>query len=143
MISLFQVCNGSLVKTQNNSRSADENRPLDQVRIFRHQPQRVSARRRILFHAALAIQLVARIKKQLVVAIANQFVELRDRELSIEIGLFKCNTLFAKQTLRFAAARSSGLEVEVEHSTIIGQVCRATTAPAWSRSEKDLPACPH
>jgi hypothetical protein len=122
-ISAFQIRNRSLVEAQNDSRSAHQNRPFDQVRILRHQPERLGARRRILFHAALAIEFVARIQKQLVIAIANQFVELRDGEFPIEVGLFERDALFAKQTLRFAAGGSSGLEVELEHFTIIGH-CR-------------------
>jgi hypothetical protein len=118
-MSRFQGRYGGLVKTQNDLRSADENRPFDQVRIFRHQIESLGARRRILFHAALAIEFVTRIEKQLVIAIADHFIELCDSELSIEIDLFKRDALFAKQTLRFAARRSSGLEVEVKHSTII------------------------
>jgi hypothetical protein len=119
--SRFQLRDGGLIKTENDSRFAYQNRPFDQVRTFRHQSQSLGARRRVFFHAALAKQLIARVEKLCVIAITDQFVELRDRELSIEIGLFKRDPLFAKQTLRFAAARSSGLEIEVEHSTIIGQ----------------------
>jgi hypothetical protein len=101
--------NRGLIETENNPIAAHQNRPLDQIRIFGHEPQRLGARRWILFHAALAVEIVTRVQKRFVITLADQTIQLRDRELLVEIGLFERYTFFAKQTLRFAAGGSSGL----------------------------------
>jgi len=66
----------------------------------------------VLLHLALAIQLVARVEKFLVVTIADQFVEFGYGKALVQIDLFESNSSLAKETLRFAAGGSSRLEIE-------------------------------
>jgi hypothetical protein len=43
--------------------------------MFRHQPQRLGAAGRMLLHVAFAVELVARIEKRAVVAVADECLE--------------------------------------------------------------------
>ena len=84
--------------------------------MFRHQRDRFGARRWRFFHLLLAIQLVPRIEKQLVIPIANQRIELLRRQSAIQIDFFKRGSLFAKETLRFSAGRSSRFKIQLGHT---------------------------
>src|SRR5207302_2701802 len=88
----------------------------DQIRIFAHQLQRLGARRRILLHAALAVQIVACVEEFFVVALADQLVQLGHRQSLVQIDFLKFRALFAKQTLRFAASGSSGFQIKFHHN---------------------------
>jgi hypothetical protein len=72
------------------------------------------ARWRILFHVPLAVELIARIQKRAVIALADQAIELLDGEALVEIDFFEFCSLCAKPTLRVAAGGSSRFEVELE-----------------------------
>ena len=74
-----------------------------------HQLNRLGARRRIFFHAALAIELVARVEELFVIARADQLIQFNSGEAFIEIDFLGGDLVFAKPTLRFAACGSGGL----------------------------------
>ena len=59
--------------------------------------------------------LVARIEKRLVIAVADERIQLLLAQSAIEIDLFEGRSGFAKKTLRVAAGGSSGLEVKLHH----------------------------
>jgi hypothetical protein len=85
-----------------------------------HQANRLGARRRILFHIALAIQLITRVQNILKIPRADQLFDLRFAQSAIQIDLLRLDAVFAKPTLRFAAGGSSGLEIEF-HPNIVAR----------------------
>src|SRR5262249_13723957 len=109
----------------------DQNRPLDEIRILGHQGDRFRPRRRRLFHISLAIELVTRIQKQLVIAIPNQLIQLLLAQTAIQIDLLEGRSSLAKKTLRVAASGSSGLQVKFH--TYRG------TAGSISRLQRSMP----
>src|SRR5438045_2351987 len=84
--------------------------------MLRHQRDGLSSGRRRLLHVLLAIQLVPCIEKNLVVAVADQRIQLSLGKASVQIDLCKIRPGLAKKTLRVAAARSSRLEVKRHHT---------------------------
>ncbi|HTS31565.1 MAG TPA: hypothetical protein VMH81_37095, partial [Bryobacteraceae bacterium] len=113
---LHQPNHRRLIEPQHDVGSLHQNRPLDQVGILRHQLQSLLARWWMVLHAALAVQLVPRIQKQLVVALSDQPVEFFDGQPLIQVDFLKIRALFAKPTLRFPASRSSGFQIKFHHS---------------------------
>src|SRR5262249_54844818 len=69
---LQQLAVSIFIKAKKNLSAAQQNRPLDKVRNFGHERNRVITRRRLLRHVSLAIQLIARIQKSFVVALTDQ-----------------------------------------------------------------------
>ena len=93
-----------------------QDRPLDEIGILGHEGNSLGTRRWRLLHLLLAIQLVARIEKRLVIAIADERIQFLLAQAAIEIDLFEGRSGFAKKTLRVAAGGSSGLEVKLHHT---------------------------
>src|SRR5205085_1778407 len=93
-----------------------QNGALDQVGIFAHQLERFFARGRIVLHAALAVELIPSVQKIFVVALADEFLQLRYGQALIQVDLVKFDASCAKGTLRVAAGGSSRLEIEFHHS---------------------------
>jgi hypothetical protein len=67
----------------------------------------------MIAHVTLAIELVSRVQKLAVIALSDQAFEFFYRKPAAEIDLLESRAFFAKETLRFAAGGSSGLEVEL------------------------------
>jgi hypothetical protein len=65
-----------LIEPQQHAPPFHQNRPLDQVGIRRHELEGFIARRRLLTHAAFAIEFVPRIQKGEVVAFTDQLIQL-------------------------------------------------------------------
>jgi hypothetical protein len=63
------------VETQNNFAALHQDGTFDQVRILRHEPQGFLAGRRMVAHASLTIQLVARVEELSIVALSNEPVQ--------------------------------------------------------------------
>src|SRR5205814_7992624 len=62
------------------------------------------------------IDLVPDIQELPIIALANQLFQLGDRQSLIQIDLLHLDSFFAKQTLRFPAGGSSGLQIELHHN---------------------------
>jgi hypothetical protein len=67
----------------------------------------------MIAHVTLAVKLVPRVQKLPVVALSDQAFQFFYGKPATEIDLLESRALFAKETLRFAAGRSSGFEVEL------------------------------
>jgi len=92
-----------LVETEDDLAAFHQDGALDQVGMFGHEPQGLGARRRVLFHAVLPIELIARVEEQPVIPLADELLQAGGGESAVEIDFLKHGVLFAKQTLRFAA----------------------------------------
>ena len=71
-----------------------------------HQADGILARRRRFFHIHLAIQLVTRVEKDLVVSITDQCIQFCLAETLIQVNLFVFRALVAEETPRVAAGGS-------------------------------------
>ena len=76
---LQQLRHGLGVKPKDDLGAFHQNGPLDEIGILGHEAQGFLAGRWILFHAALAVKLIAGVEEKLIVALADQVVELLDR----------------------------------------------------------------
>jgi hypothetical protein len=95
------------IVTKENLRSLDHDGPPDQIRLLGHESDGLGAGRRIIFHPARSINLVPRIQKVLVIAGANQFIEVGFAQpLFVQIAQFQFNAAFKQETSRFSAGRS-------------------------------------
>ena len=104
------------IEAQQDLFAFDQNRPFDEIGIFSHQGDGLGSRGRRLLHILLAIQLVARIQKRFVIAIAYESIQLLLGEAAIEIDFLEGRSGLAKKTLRVATGGSSGLEVKLHHT---------------------------
>src|SRR5260370_32256598 len=106
---------GFLVKAKDHLRTANHHRSASQIWLLGHQLDGFRARRRMLLHVSRAIQLVARIQKVLVIALADQLFELRwTQPFFIQIARFEFGTEFQQETSCLAASGSSGLVQECD-----------------------------
>ena len=71
-----------------------------------HQADGLLARRRRLLHLHLAVQLITRVQKCLVVSITDQSVQLGFGETLVQVYFFVLRTLVAEETPRVAAGGS-------------------------------------
>jgi len=107
------------LKPEKHPAPLHQDRPLDEVRIGRHELDRFFARRWVLPHAAFAIEFVARIQKQAVIPVANQVLQFFSRDSLVQIDFFESRAPFAQETPGFTAAGSSGLEVQFHGNVIL------------------------
>jgi len=108
----YQCAHFLLLKSQYDLAALHQDGPLDEIGVGGHQLQRFGARRRIFLHLALAIELVARVQKRAVVALADEAIQLLDGQSFIEVDFLEIGSLCAKPTLRVAAGGSSGFGVK-------------------------------
>src|SRR5262249_31164112 len=93
-----------------------QNGPLDQVRMFGHESDRLGARRRRLPHVLLTIELVAGVEKHFVIAVPDKRIQLLLAEAAIQVDLLEDRSGLAKKPLRVAAGSSGGLEIKLDHT---------------------------
>jgi hypothetical protein len=109
----LEPCDPFFVKAKDNASSGEDHRPANQVRLLRHHANRFRARGRILLHIFGAIQLVPRIQKVPMIAVANEFFEgIRSELVFIQIVKVQRYALLLQETSCFAAGGSSGLVKE-------------------------------
>jgi hypothetical protein len=109
-----------LVEAEYDAVSIHQDRPADQVWILRHQPDRLFAGWRVIFNSALAVQFVAGIQELAVIPLTNKLLQFGGRKPLAEVDLFNLGALFAKETLRFPAGGSGGLQVEFHRDQCSG-----------------------
>ncbi len=103
-----------ITRSFNTSDCAMVSRPADQIGILAHQPDRFFARGRGFFHLHFAIQLISRVEEQLVIALADQRIDLGFGQAFVEVDLFILDSLVAQETPGIAAGGSSGLQIEFQ-----------------------------
>lgn len=101
------------VEAEHNLPALDEQRSPDQVRILRHQLDRLLAGWRIGLHAPLPVQFVARVEEQLVVALADQGVKDGWAQSLVQVDLLGLDTVLAQETPGVAAGGSGGFAPEI------------------------------
>src|SRR5947209_7940712 len=108
--SLHQFLERLFVEAQNDLVATNHHRTANQVWLLRHQLERFRSRGRLLAHVAPAIELVARVQKQFVVATANQMVEFRGRQsFLVEVAKLQVRPGVLQETSCIAAGGSCGL----------------------------------
>ena len=99
-----------LVETKGHFRSADQDRPLDQVRLFHHQVDglllRLRQRPRLEDRAARAHEI------EKAVGLDVPLKERAIRRFLIDVALFNVDALLIQKTSGVTAGRSSGFPVE-------------------------------
>jgi len=109
----LEPCDPFFVEANDNASSGKDHGPANQVRLLRHHANRFRTRRRILLHIFGAVQLVPRIQKVPMIAVANEFFEvIRSELVFIQIVKVQRYALLLQETSCFAAGGSSGLVKE-------------------------------
>src|SRR5260221_401410 len=104
---------GGFVEADDYLGAADQQRAADQVGSLRHELDRLGAHGRIFGHVAFAVEIVAGVQEEFVIANADEFVEFRFRQrLFVQIAGVKVEFQFEQETSCFAASGSSGLLVK-------------------------------
>ena len=86
MRSSNQAAQRGLVVAEHHRLPGDHHRPPDEIRVASHEFDGLRTRGGMLRHAALAIEFVARVEEQAVVARANELIQLaRGKRLRGEI----------------------------------------------------------
>ncbi len=104
------------IEAQQNLPAFHQNGPLDQVRMFGHERDRLGASRRRVLHVFLTIELIAGIEKHFVIAIPNEQIQLLLAQAAIQIDLLEGRSGLAKKTLRVTAGSSSRLQIKLDHT---------------------------
>ena len=120
------------IEAQQNLLALHQNGPSYEIRIFGHQGDSFRARGRRFLHVLFAIKLIARIQEYLVIAVANQSIELCFGQAAIQIDRLEGSSGFAKKTLRVATGCSSRLQIKFHH-TYLG------TVASISRLQRSMP----
>lgn len=94
-------------------------RPLDQVRVLRHQLQRLLAVGRISLHVKLPVQHVAGIDEAKVISIPDQGIQIGDGQALAEIDQVQLGAALGQETPSLPAAGSTWLVIEA-HAGHVG-----------------------
>jgi len=109
----LEPCDPFFVEANDNASSRKDHGPANQVRLLRHHANRFRTRRRILLHIFGAVQLVPRIQKVPMIAVANEFFEvIRSEPVFTQIVKVQRYALLLQETSCFAAGGSCGLVKE-------------------------------
>src|SRR3989454_1082518 len=93
--------------------SSDLDWTPNQVRLLRHQIDCFRARRRLVLHLSQTVKLIPRIQKLLIVALADQLIQLRFRQPFLsQIAKLQFDSVPLQETSRFAARCSRRLMQE-------------------------------
>src|ERR1700690_352967 len=116
----LQLRNTVLVESEDNSPAGNDHGTPNQVRLTGHQANRFFARRRMVLHTFFPVNLVARVEKILVVALADQFLELRGAEFILgEVAKIKLETAPLHEASRLAARGAIGFVQEFDHFAVL------------------------
>jgi hypothetical protein len=92
------------IKAKDNASSGKNYGAADQVRLLRHHTNCFRTGRRMLFHVFAAVQLVPRIEKVPMIAIANEFLEvIRSEPVFAQIVKVQRYALLLQETSCLAA----------------------------------------
>lgn len=110
-------------ESDNNPASLHGNRTLDQIGVFRHQPQRDLPGRRVRFHPHLLVQDVPRIQERQMIPRTDESVQVRDTQSLVEVDQLEFGTLISQETPSLPTTRSTGLVVEANqgHPAILSR----------------------
>src|ERR1700741_1448281 len=112
-IDLLKLHDRFFVEAKNYASPGEDHRTANQIRLLRHHTNCFRARRRILFHVFAAVQLIPRIQKFPMIAIANELLELiRSKPFLVEIAKVQRYALLLQETSCLAAGGSRGLMEE-------------------------------
>jgi hypothetical protein len=98
------------IESENDLLAANNDGPADQIRRLRHPPDRFRSRWRLLRHLFRSVEFVPRIQKLLVVARANQCIQLGfAQRFFVQVPRIQFRAVLEQETSCFAARRSSRL----------------------------------